>query len=109
MREALSDVSGIEAAFIFGSMAIGDPHSESDVDVFVVERPSMDQRELNRRIAEVGLLLDRQVNVVRYTRDALVGRLDNPSDPAWGFLCEVLRRPKKWIVGGEEAFMQRQR
>jgi predicted nucleotidyltransferase len=105
MREALIDVPGIEAAFVFGSMATGDSHDESDVDVLVVEHPSMDRRELSRRTAEAGLLLGRQVNTVRYTLEALAERLGNPSDPAWAFVHEVLRGPKKWVAGAEEALV----
>lgn len=103
LREALIDVQGIEAAFVFGSMATGDIHDESDIDVLVVEHPSMDRRELNRRTAEAGLLLGRQVNTVRYTPEGLAERLGNQSDPAWGFVHEVLRSPKKWVAGTEDA------
>jgi predicted nucleotidyltransferase len=105
LREALIDVPGIEAAFVFGSMATGDFHEESDVDVLVVEHASLDRRKLNHRTAETGLLLGRQVNIVRYTPEALAERLGNPSHPAWGFVHEVLRSPKKWIAGAEDALV----
>jgi predicted nucleotidyltransferase len=105
MREALIDVPGIQAAFVYGSMATGDIHDESDVDLLVVEQPSMDRRELNRRTNEVGLLLGRQVNTVRYTPEALAERLGNQSDPAWGFVHEVLRAPKKWVAGTKDALV----
>ncbi len=65
LRDALIDVRGIEAAFVFGSTATGRIDDESDVDLFVVEQPSFDRRELNRRTAETGLLLGRQGNIVR--------------------------------------------
>jgi predicted nucleotidyltransferase len=105
MREALIDVKGIEAAFVFGSMATGDIHDDSDVDVLVVEQPSLDRRKLNRRTAEAGLLLGRQVNTVRYTPEALAERLGDPSHPAWGFVHEVLRGPKKWVAGAADALV----
>jgi predicted nucleotidyltransferase len=105
MRDALIDVRGIEAAFVFGSMATGRIDDESDVDLLVVEQPSLDRRELNRRTAETGLLLGRQVNTVRYTPEALAERLGNKSDPAWGFVHEVLRAPKKWVAGAADALV----
>jgi predicted nucleotidyltransferase len=105
MRDALCDVQGIEAAFVFGSMATGRIHDESDVDLLVVAQPSLDRRELNRRTAETGLLLGRQVNTVRYTREALAERLGNQSDPAWGFVHAVLRAPKQWVAGAADALV----
>jgi predicted nucleotidyltransferase len=105
IREALIDVPGIEAAFVFGSMATGEIHDESDVDLLVVVRPSLDRRELNRRTAEASLLLDRPMNMVCYTAEVLAERLGNQSDPAWGFVREVLRSPKKWVAGDEEALV----
>jgi predicted nucleotidyltransferase len=105
MRVALIDVQGIDAAFVFGSMAAGRIHDGSDIDLLVVEQPSLDRRELNRRTAEMGLLLGRQVNTVRYTPEALAERLGNQSDPAWGFVHEVLRAPKKWVAGTADALV----
>jgi predicted nucleotidyltransferase len=105
MREALIDVPGIAAAFVFGSMATGQIHDESDIDLLVVEHPSLDPRELNRRTAEAGILLGRQVNTVRYTPEGLAQRLGNKSHPAWGFVHEVLRAPKKWVAGAADALV----
>ena len=84
-------------------MASGNIHDESDIDLLVVENPSMDRRELNRRTTEAGLLIGRQVNTVRYTIETLAERLGNPSDPAWGFVHEVLRAPKRWVAGTRDA------
>ncbi len=105
MRDALIDVGGIAAAFVFGSMATGRIHADSDIDLLVVEEPSLDRRELNRRTAETGLLLGRQVNTIRYTLEALAERLGNRSNPAWGFVHEVLRAPKKWVAGAADALV----
>jgi predicted nucleotidyltransferase len=99
MREVLVDVPGIGAAFIFGSMATGDIHDESDVDVLVVEHASMERRKLNQRTAQAGILLGRQVNTVRYTPEELGERLGDRSSPAWAFVHAVLRGPKEWIAG----------
>lgn len=105
LREALIDIPGIEVAFVFGSMATGDIHEESDIDLLVLENASIDRRELNRRTTEAGLLMGRQVNTVRYTPEALAERLGNPSDPAWGFVHEILRAPKRWVAGTKDALL----
>jgi len=100
LRDALVDVPGLKAAFVFGSMASGQQRDGSDIDVLVVEDPTpADTRQLLRRLAAVGLLLGREVNPVRYTPDALADRLGNPSHPAYAFVRQVLSGPKKWIAG----------
>jgi hypothetical protein len=54
---------------------------------------------LYRNLAEVGLLLGREVNDVRYTSHGLAERLGDPAHAAGGFVHEVLRGPKRWLVG----------
>lgn len=102
LRTALAEVPGIEAAFIYGSFARGDVHPESDVDVFAL---GDSLTHLPARLAltagtlEAAMLLNREVNVVRYTRDKLELRRDG------GFLRAVLAGPKTWLVG-DEAVLQ---
>lgn len=100
LRDALADVDGLDAAFVFGSMAKGTtvgPHS--DVDVFVVERADADTKALHRQLAEVGVLLGREVNAVRYTPTALAERLGDAARPGARFVRDVLGGPKRWITG----------
>ncbi|CAN5742592.1 hypothetical protein BH23GEM10_BH23GEM10_12720 [soil metagenome] len=101
IREALADVSGIDAAFIFGSVATDQLREDSDVDIFVVAGQSLDRKKLYRQLSEASLLLGREVNIVRYTVDTLADRLGDRTNPAWGFVHEVLNAPKKWIVGAD--------
>jgi predicted nucleotidyltransferase len=102
LRTALVEVPGIDAAFIFGSFARGDMHAESDIDVFAL---GDSLKNLSTRLAltqgtlEAAMLLNREVNVVRYTRDKLETRRDD------GFLSAVLAGPKTWLVG-DEAVLQ---
>ena len=98
LRTALVEVPGIDAAFIFGSCARGDMHAESDVDVFALGNSlkHLDTRlTLARGTLEAAMLLNREVNVVRYTRDKLEARRSD------GFLSAVLAGPKTWLVGDE--------
>lgn len=102
LRTALAEVPGIEAAFIYGSFARGDMHPESDVDVFALG-DALKHRDTRLVLAqgtlEAAILLDREVNVVRYTREKLEARRDD------GFLSAVLAGPKTWLVG-DEAVLQ---
>jgi len=99
LEDALVDVPGIEAAFIFGSAATGEQHDESDIDVFVVEEPTADHGKMLRHLAEAGMILGREVNPVRYTLQALAERLGDARHPARDFVRDVLRGPKQWIAG----------
>jgi predicted nucleotidyltransferase len=102
LRDALCDVSGIEAAFVFGSCATGSARPDSDVDVFVVETPAVDRRALHRQLAQVGLVLNREVNAVRYTAQALGDRLGNAAHPAHRFTRAALDGPKLWVAGSAD-------
>jgi predicted nucleotidyltransferase len=103
LRVVLADVAGIDAAFIYGSCARGDMHENSDIDVFVLG----ETLDMNTRLAlaggtlEASVLLNREVNVSRYTREKLEARRTG------GFLRSVLASPKKWLVGDETLLAQK--
>lgn len=94
LREALRDVAGVDAGFLFGSSAAGGAHAESDLDVLVVG-DAVDVRTLHRSLFEVGQILRRQVNVLRYTRATLAQRLAAGAR----FPRDVLEGPKIWLAG----------
>lgn len=103
LRIALADVPGLDAAFIYGSCARGDMHAGSDIDVFALgdALKNLDTRlGLTQRTVEASMLLDREVNVTRYTRDKMEARRTG------GFLSTVLAGPKQWLLG-DETILQR--
>jgi predicted nucleotidyltransferase len=99
VRNALADVPGIAAAFIFGSFARGDTREDSDVDVFLLGE-NIPERVLYRRTIEAGILLDREVNLVEMTRDDVARRIESGSS----FIRNVLSGPKIWLAGSQEHF-----
>ncbi len=99
VREAVSGVPGVLAAFIFGSLARGDHREDSDIDLFVVEDPAVDRRTLLGQLAEVEQLVGREVDAVRYTPQALGERLGDTRHPAFAFVRQALLGPKRWIAG----------
>jgi predicted nucleotidyltransferase len=103
LRNALADVPGVQAAFVFGSVARGTQGAKSDIDLFVVEDASLDRRMLLRHLAEVESITDHEVNPIRYTPQALAERLGRRDHPAFGFLRETLTGPKRWVAGAASA------
>jgi predicted nucleotidyltransferase len=98
LREALTGVDGIRAAFVFGSTVRGDARPDSDVDVFILE-DGMPLAAIGRATAEAQSLLDREVDVKRYTPATFARSAERGSR----FLHETLAGPKVWIVGSEDA------
>lgn len=98
LRIAVGSVPGVEAAFIYGSCARGDMHPDSDIDVLAVG-DALQERETRLELAqgtlEASMLLNREVNVIRYTPDKLHARQEGR------FLSGVLAGPKRWLVGDE--------
>ena len=103
LRDALCDVEGLKTAFVFGSTAKGSAAPESDVDLFVVEEKHIDQKALYRQLAEVALLLGREVNPIRYSTERLAERLGNKTLPGSRFVREVFSGPKRLVAGTLEA------
>lgn len=102
VREAIRDVEGIEAAFVYGSEAAGTARADSDIDVFVFG-DHVNTRALLSGLLEVSLLVGREVNPGVYTHMKLAQRLARPDAPGGGFVRDVLGGPKTWVAGAVDA------
>jgi len=102
LRDALQDVEGISAAFVFGSQVHGPdagahPRPDSHVDVLIYgDAVAADQ--LGDALLRVQSLLGRAVDVKRYTTRKLQKGLERGAP----FLHDVLTGPKEWLVGSAE-------
>jgi predicted nucleotidyltransferase len=96
VEEAIAGIEGIDAAFVFGSFAPGDPRDDSDVDVLVVGELAEDAA-LGRQAAEASVLLGRPVEVRSYTPERLRRQLASGN----AVLRRILAGPKRWLVGNE--------
>ena len=101
LRAALVGVPGVEAAFIFGSLARGDARPDSDVDLLVYGEqigPSCD-------FLDVFCVLERKLDDHWFDRD----RFNRWNDPRVSFLPTALAGPKIWLIGSEHVLPRRER
>jgi predicted nucleotidyltransferase len=95
LRDALTNVEGIRAAFVFGSHARGDTRSDSDVDLFIVTDMEPGAG-FAKALLETQVLLDREIDFKRLSYDEL-------REKQGGFVRDALGGPKKWVVGSAAA------
>lgn len=94
LRDALLPLADrIAAAFVYGSMASGDTHANSDVDVMVVGTPGF--AEVVLALAPAQELLRREIN------PTVLGRreFDERRQQRDGFVAHVWKAPKIWLIG----------
>ncbi len=97
LRDVLQDVPGIEAAFIFGSLARGDARPDSDIDLFIYGN-SIRDGEVGGALLDAALLLDRSVDTKLYDRE----RFLRDAVPGASFLPRALAGPKHWLFGSPD-------
>ena len=97
VRDALIGVSGIKAAFVYGSTVRGDTRPDSDIDLFILEE-EMPLHEIGRATSEAMSLLDREIDVRSYDAGTLAQKLQRGN----AFLRRVLAGPKAWLVGSAD-------
>lgn len=96
LADALSGFeTAIDLAFVFGSMARGEQHNSSDVDVMLVGTLSFG--DAVRALHPVQARLQREINPVVYSRDEFKRRAGSGDT----FVRQVLSEPKLFIVGNE--------
>jgi predicted nucleotidyltransferase len=101
LRHAFTPSTGVEAAFVFGSVADGTDGPDSDVDVFAIVE-SESARAYLRPATEIALILGRPVNTLRYSRIPLSERMKDPRHPAHAVVWRILNGRKIWLVGDEQ-------
>ncbi|MFC1779646.1 nucleotidyltransferase domain-containing protein [Thermodesulfobacteriota bacterium] len=99
LREALLPLANkIQFAFVFGSVAQGQEHADSDIDLFVVG--STDFVAVVKCLAECHVRLGREVNPVVMSQDELVQKYHERDR----FICRIADEAKIFVMGGENDF-----
>jgi predicted nucleotidyltransferase len=96
IRTALLPLSNnVKFAFVFGSVAKGEEHVASDVDVCVVGSASF--TEVVMALADMRLQLGREINPVVMSYEQFISKL-NVSEQ---FVSRIMSEPKLFLIGDE--------
>ena len=99
LAEALRPLSGrIQSALVFGSVARGEEHTHSDVDVLILGDLSF--AEVIEALHPVQAEVLREINPVVYRAEDFCAKLD--SNNTWA--REVVERPKLFLIGTADDF-----
>lgn len=94
LRQALVPLSDkLEMAFVYGSMARGDEHAHSDVDVMLVG--DLDFADVVLALSGAQEFLRREINPIVLSR----AEWDHKLAQADGFAAQVWQGSKLWLVG----------
>ena len=94
LRQALVPLADkLEMAFVYGSMARGDEHAHSDVDVMLVG--DLDFAEVVLALSGAQKFLRREINPILQSR----AESDHKLAQADGFVAQVWLGNKLWLVG----------
>lgn len=94
LRDALVPLAEqIEQAFVYGSMARGEEHAHSDVDLMMVG--DLEFTDAVLALTNAQTTLRREINPTVLTSDELKHKLQDTD----GFVAQVWRGSKLWVVG----------
>lgn len=91
IKNVMSNIEGIQLAFIYGSYANEDFSEKSDVDVFILGEPNLNV--LNKKIHEVEKQINREINYV------VMSRKEFEVKKRYGFVKNILKNKKIFLIG----------
>ncbi len=97
LRQAIGGVTGVKAAFIYGSVAKEDERLASDIDLFILGKP--DQVRLAGVLREAEGRLSREITTAIMDEEEWRRR----REAGEVFITEILRSPKIFLVGDEQS------
>lgn len=96
LREALTQMLGIQVAFVYGSVAKGEERPGSDLDLFILGHVSGPL--LHKTLAKSEAALKREVNTSRFTAEEVRQRLKKQDS----FIKDIISGPKIFIIGTDD-------
>jgi len=98
LKEALSQSTAIEFAFIFGSLASGNQKSHSDIDLFIIGNIGL--REVVSLLYGISDKTGREINPQVISKSEFIHRV-NSNDH---FISNILNSDKIFITGTKDEF-----
>lgn len=98
LKKLVDNLTEVECAFIFGSVAKNEEYSGSDIDLLLIG--SADQDYLTNRINELETELCREINYHVYGKQELIEKLRSKNE----FLTRVFSEPKLILKGNVDEF-----
>jgi predicted nucleotidyltransferase len=96
LRDALSENTQIDAAFIYGSVAKGEETATSDIDLALIGE--VPPRELSDLLSDLEERTGREINATAFTREEWGERIVTGDH----FATTLLREPKYMLIGQDE-------
>lgn len=96
LRDAMRDLKGLQAAFVYGSFAEGDPSPTSDVDVMVIGDAGFGQ--VVEALSSAQDILAREVNPTVYTPEEFSAKVHAGEH----FVSSVLHARKIFLIGNHD-------
>lgn len=96
LQGSLSEMEGVDFAFIYGSFASGQETAKSDIDLMVIGKVALEH--IIKHLKEPEEILGREINPSLYERREIQKRLRD-KEP---FISRVMREPKIMLIGDED-------
>lgn len=97
LRDALAPLlDRIELAFVYGSMASGEVHAHSDIDVMIIGSAGLAETVLALDGAQTALR--REINPTIFSREEWEKRRERKDS----FVTDVWKKPKLWLIGNKD-------
>jgi len=96
LKDAIYDIEGIAAAFIYGSFAKGKEKAKSDVDLCIIG--SIDEDRLISKINAIERSIKREINYTLFT----MGEFKKKKKSKDGFILDLIDSKKIMLKGKED-------
>lgn len=98
LKEMTENLTGVEYAFIFGSIAKNKEYSESDIDLMLIGK--INQDDLIDKISKLEHELKREINYHIYDKQDAIKKLKEKNS----FLVRIFNEPKIILKGNVDEF-----
>lgn len=96
LKDVLRDISGLKAAFIYGSFAEGKERADSDIDVFLLGQ--IEEDKIISKISKLENEFSREINYTIYTESDFRKEKNKRNS----FILNLIKGPKIFLKGSED-------